>query len=81
MRSDVSLKDSVIYERLVAEHGFTGHYQRVKMHVATVRPLIEDELFETDDNALRGCTARSRSSPARRPRSTGVNKAMCSPAS
>ncbi len=53
LRSDVSLKGSVIYERLVAEHGFTGHYQRVKMHLATVRPLSQDELFETDDNALR----------------------------
>ena len=53
LRSDVSLKGSVIYESLVAEHSFTGHCQRVEMHLATVRPLSQDELFETDDNALR----------------------------
>ena len=58
LRGDVSLKGSVIYERLVADHGFTGHYQRVKMHLARVRPLIEDELFATDDNALRGLHRR-----------------------
>jgi hypothetical protein len=23
----------VIWERLVAEHGFTGHYQRVKVYI------------------------------------------------
>lgn len=54
----MSLKGSVIYERLVVDHGFTGHYQRVKMHLATVRPLIEDDLFDTDDNALRGLHRR-----------------------
>lgn len=58
LRGDMSLKGSVIYERLVAEHGFTGHYQRVKMHLATVRPLIEDELFDTGENALRGLHRR-----------------------
>src|SRR5664279_2868135 len=44
LRRDVTLKASVIHERLVAEHGFDGHYQRVKMHVAQVRPRIEAEL-------------------------------------
>ena len=58
LRGDVSLKGSVIYERLVADHGFTGHYQRVKMHLAAVRPLIEDELFGSDDNTLRGLHRR-----------------------
>ncbi len=58
LRGDVTLKGSVIYERLVAEHGFTGHHQRVKMHLATVRPLIEGELFATDDNALQGLHRR-----------------------
>lgn len=58
LRGDLSLRGSVIYERLVADHGFTGHYQRVKMHLATVRPLIEDELFATDDNNLRGLHRR-----------------------
>ena len=58
LRGDVSLKGSVIYERLMADHGFTGHYQRVKMHLATVGPLLEDELFDTDDNNLRGLLRR-----------------------
>ena len=77
LRGDVSLKGSVVYERLVADHGFTGHYQRVKMHMAGVRPLIQDELFDSDEGALRGCTAGSRSSLGRRRRSTGVRRATC----
>src|SRR3954452_2008056 len=28
--NDITLKGSVIHERLVAQHGFTGSYQRVK---------------------------------------------------
>jgi len=31
---DSRLKASVIHERLVAEHGFDGHYQRVKLYGA-----------------------------------------------
>ena len=34
LRRDVRLRASVIFERLVAEYGFDGHYQRVKMYVA-----------------------------------------------
>src|SRR5919201_2957563 len=34
------LKASVIWERLVAEHGFTGHYQRVKVYVAEHRARL-----------------------------------------
>ena len=34
LAADPRLKASVIHERLVAEHGFDGHYQRVKLHVA-----------------------------------------------
>jgi transposase len=30
-RKQPKLKASVIWERLVTEHGFTGHYQRVKV--------------------------------------------------
>src|SRR5680860_426492 len=30
LRKDITLKGSVIHERLAAEHGFTGSYQRVK---------------------------------------------------
>jgi len=31
LRRDITLRASVIHERLVAEHGFAGHYQRVKV--------------------------------------------------
>ena len=58
LRGDLSLKGCVIYERLLADHGFKIHYQRVVMHLATVRPRIEDELFDTDDNALQGSHRR-----------------------
>lgn len=40
----ITLKASVIHERLVAEHEFTGNYQRVKMYVAEARPRIAAEL-------------------------------------
>src|SRR5687768_8973283 len=40
LRVDITLKGSVIHERLVAEHGFPGSYQRVKMHLAAARPRI-----------------------------------------
>ena len=32
MRADPSIKGTVLHQRLVAENGFTGHYQRVKMN-------------------------------------------------
>jgi len=38
LRADADLKGSVIHERLVAEHGFTGSYQRVKMYVVSRPP-------------------------------------------
>ena len=44
LRADLSLKGTVIHERLVAEHGFTGNYQRVKMFLAEARPRIAAEL-------------------------------------
>jgi hypothetical protein len=34
------LKASVIHERLVAEHGLTGHYQRVKVYVREARARV-----------------------------------------
>jgi transposase len=34
------LKASVIHERLVAEHGFAGHYQRVKVYVREARARV-----------------------------------------
>jgi transposase len=58
LRKDITLRASVIHERLVAEHGFTGHYQRVKMHLAEVRPRIADELDGHDENQLRGLHRR-----------------------
>jgi transposase len=36
------LKASVIHRRLVAEHGFQGHYQRVKVYVGETRPRLVD---------------------------------------
>ena len=43
LTADLSLRATVIHERLVAEHGFTGSYQRVKLYVAEARPRIAAE--------------------------------------
>jgi transposase len=40
---DITLRATVIHERLVAEHGFSGSYQRVKLYVAEARPRIAAE--------------------------------------
>jgi transposase len=40
LAADPRLKASVIHERLVAEHGFDGHYQRVKLYVAGARQRL-----------------------------------------
>lgn len=59
LRIDIALRASVIHERLVADHGFTGHYQRVKMHLAVVRPIIAAELAgDGQDSGLRGLHRR-----------------------
>ncbi len=58
LRGDPALKASVIHERLVAWHGFTGNYQRTKMHVAGARPRIVAELGEADENSLTGLHRR-----------------------
>ena len=58
LRTDVTLKASVIHERLVAEHGFDGHYQRVKMFCAEARPRIIAELTGGDENPLTGLHRR-----------------------
>src|SRR6266516_7165464 len=42
LRRQPKLKASVIWERLVAEHGFQGHYQRVKLYVREARPRLAD---------------------------------------
>jgi hypothetical protein len=46
---DLVLKGTVVHERLVAEYGFTGNYQRVKMFLAEARPRLAAELEESDD--------------------------------
>src|SRR4051794_16834300 len=43
LAADITLRASVIHERLVAEHGFPGSYQRVKLYVAEARPRIAAE--------------------------------------
>ena len=58
LRSDLALKGTVIHERLVADYGFTGHYQRVKMFLAEARPRIAAALEESDDNPLTGLHRR-----------------------
>ena len=58
LRTDLELRGSVIHERLVADYGFTGSYQRVKMFLAEARPRIAAELEEQDDNPLRGLHRR-----------------------
>jgi transposase len=47
LRAEVLLKGTVIHERLVAEYGFTGNYQRVKMYLQEARPRIAAELGYT----------------------------------
>ena len=44
LAGDPRLKASVIHERLVAEHGFDGHYQRVKMYVAEARERLARDI-------------------------------------
>lgn len=58
LRQDIGLRGSVIHERLVAEYGFTGSYQRVKMFLAEARPRIAAELDEADESPLRGLHRR-----------------------
>jgi transposase len=58
LRNDITLKGSVIHERLVASHGFTGSYQRVKMFLAEARPRIAAELADADENPLTGLHRR-----------------------
>lgn len=58
LRADIALKATVVHERLVDQHGFTGNYQRTKMFIAEARPRIAAELAEADDNPLRGLHRR-----------------------
>ena len=43
LAADPRLRASVIHERLVVEHGFDGHYQRVKLYVAQARQRLARE--------------------------------------
>jgi transposase len=62
LRADIELKGTVIHERLVAEYGFRGHYQRVKMYLAEARPRVRAELgIELD--ALRNLHRRFEVTP------------------
>ena len=58
LRTDITLRASVIHERLAPEHGFTNSYQRVKVYVAGARPGIAAELEAGDENPLRGLHRR-----------------------
>lgn len=59
LAKDFQMPASVIHERLLSEHGFTGHYQRVKMACQELRPLVEDELDADDEvGRLRGLHRR-----------------------
>ncbi|HEY3000724.1 MAG TPA: hypothetical protein VGJ44_00115 [Kribbellaceae bacterium] len=58
LRADIGLKATVIHERLVAEHGFSGNYQRVKVFTAEARPRIAAGLAEHDENPLTGLHRR-----------------------
>jgi transposase len=53
LRAELLLKASVIHERLVAQYGFTGHYQRVKMYLQEARPKIAEELGYTPSELAR----------------------------
>ena len=43
LAADLDLRASVIHERLVADYGFDGHYQRVKTYVAGKRAQLRAE--------------------------------------
>src|SRR4051794_17390364 len=58
LRADITLKGSVIHERLVAEYGFTGSYQRVKVHLREGRERIAAELAAIEENPLAGLHRR-----------------------
>ena len=77
LRTDIDLKATVIHERLVTHHGFTGNYQRVKMLVVEARPRIAAELAEGEDNPLTGLHGRLGGARGHRPRSIGARRATC----
>jgi DNA replication protein DnaC/transposase len=58
LRADITMKASVIHERLVAEHGFCHSYQRVKIYVRESRARVAAELDVADESRLRGLHRR-----------------------
>ncbi|WP_443050803.1 hypothetical protein [Streptomyces sp. H27-D2] len=44
LRAEILIKGAVVHERLVAEYGFSGNYQRVKIYLQEARPRIAEEL-------------------------------------
>lgn len=58
LRADITIKGAVVHERLVAEYGFTGSYQRVKEYLAKERPRLAAELAVGDENPLTGLHRR-----------------------
>lgn len=53
LRAELRLKGSVIHERLVAQYGFTGNYQRVKLYLQEARPRVAAELGYTPSELAR----------------------------
>jgi hypothetical protein len=77
LTTDITLRASVIHERLVAEHGFPGSYQRVKLYVA--RPGRGSPPSRGYPGRCRACIAGSRPPRARRRRWTGAPSPAASP--
>ena len=77
LREEPRLRASVIHERLVADYGFTGHYQRIKNYVREARGRLE--LEATRASGPRRFIVASRRWPVRRPRSTGAMRARSCP--
>jgi hypothetical protein len=78
LRAEILMKASVIHERLAAEYGFTGNYQRVKLYVQQARPRIAEELGITPKE-LAGLHRRFEFARELRPRSTRATRATSSP--
>ncbi|WP_155055341.1 IS21 family transposase [Streptomyces blattellae] len=53
LRAELLIKGTVVHERLVAEYGFTGSYQRVKLYLQEARPRIAAELGMSVDEMRR----------------------------
>lgn len=79
LRTNITLRGTVIHERLVAEYGYQHSYQRVKMYLREARPRIAAELAGQDENPLHGLHRRFEVTPGAQGQSTGVRKARCWP--